>query len=249
MQERVTNDFTIRVATVNGSGSQSSNLVLTNAIFRLGIPVAPKNVFPSNIEGLPTWFDVRISSRGYQCRTRDIDVLVALNPATWRTDVESVKPGGIVIHEATYPLTPETQRDDVAYYGVPFTQLSKQHFSESGDLRKYLLNMIYVGVVAELLGIDTPVIEAAVSAQFKSKPKAVETNMQAVRVGSDYACENLSKRDRFYLERMTGKTDGKMFMEGNRAAALGCIMGGCTVAAWYPITPSSSLVESFISLA
>jgi len=249
MQERVVNDFTIRVATVNGSGSQSSNLVLTNAIFRLGIPVAPKNVFPSNIEGLPTWFDVRISPRGYQCRTRDIDVLVALNQATWRTDVTSVKPGGIVIHEATFPLTPETQREDVAYYSVPFTQLSKQHFAESGDLRKYLLNMIYVGIVAELLGIDIASVEEAVSAQFRSKPKAVETNMQAVRIGSDYARESLVKRDRFYLERMSGKTDGKMFMDGNRAAAFGCIMGGCTVAAWYPITPSSSLVESFISLA
>jgi 2-oxoglutarate/2-oxoacid ferredoxin oxidoreductase subunit alpha len=248
MQQRVTNDFTIRVATVNGSGSQSSNLVLTNAIFRLGIPVAPKNVFPSNIEGLPTWFDVRISSRGYQCRTRDVDVLVALNPATWRTDIAGVKAGGAVIHEASYPIAGESQRGDVVYYAVPFNELAKANFSD-GALRKYLLNMIYVGIVGELLGISEADVEAAIAAQFKRKAKAAATNVEAARIGYTYAREQLTKTDRFTLERITGKTDGLSFMDGNRAAALGCIMGGCTVAAWYPITPSSSLCESFISLA
>ena len=247
MQQRPVNDFTMRVATVNGSGSQSSNLVLTNAIFRLGIPVAPKNVFPSNIEGLPTWFDVRVSSKGYQCRTRDIDVLVALNSTTWRSDVASVKAGGVVIHEAAYPVSGETKRDDLTYYAVPFTELAKTHVQD-GSLRKYLLNMIYVGVVGELLGIDEATLEAAVTTQFKRKPAAVTTNMDAVRLGISYVRENLQKSDGFKLERMTGKTDGLLFMDGNRAAAFGCIMGGCTVAAWYPITPSSSLCESFISL-
>jgi 2-oxoglutarate ferredoxin oxidoreductase subunit alpha len=245
----VVNDFTIRIATVNGSGSQSSNLVLTNAIFRLGIPVAPKNVFPSNIEGLPTWFDVRVTSQGYRCRTRDIDVMVALNTATWQADVASVKPGGVVIHETALPLTAETQRADLTYYAVPLTELSKKHFADKGDLRKYLLNMIYVGAVAFVLEIPLDVIEAGIKNQFKSKAAAVETNMNAVRVGYDYAVENLKKTDAYRLEPMTGKTDGLMFMEGNRAAALGCIMGGCTVAAWYPITPSSSLCENFIALA
>ncbi|MDP9018367.1 MAG: 2-oxoacid:acceptor oxidoreductase family protein, partial [Candidatus Eremiobacteraeota bacterium] len=155
------NDLTIRVATVNGSGSQSSNLVLANAIFRLGIPVAPKNVFPSNIEGLPTWFDVRVSPAGYQCRSRDVDILVALNAATWPSDVAGVKSGGVVIHEATYPMIGAIKRDDLTYYSVPFIELSKKHI-EQGALRKYLINMIYVGVVAELLGIDVAVIEAAV---------------------------------------------------------------------------------------
>ncbi len=248
MQQRSVNDFTIRVATVNGSGSQSSNLVLTNAIFRLGIPVAPKNVFPSNIEGLPTWFDVRVSAKGYQCRTRDVDLLVALNPATWRTDVASVRRGGVVIHEATYPVSGEAQRDDVVFYSVPFNAIAKESFKD-GTLRKYLLNMIYVGVVAELLHIDEATVEAAIGGQFKKKPSAVTTNMEAVRLGIAYVREQMQKRDSFVLEPMTGVTDGLMFMDGNRAAAFGCIMGGCTVAAWYPITPSSSLCESFIQLA
>ena len=246
MSSRAVNDFTIRVATVNGSGSQSSNLVLTNAIFRLGIPVAPKNVFPSNIEGLPTWFDVRISSKGYQCRTREVDVLVALNTATWHQDVAGVKPGGIVVHEATYPVTGDTARDDLTYYSVPFVALSKEHFADKGDLRKYLANMIYVGAVGHLLDIPADTIEEALRTQFKSKASAVELNMSAVRVGIDYAREHLEKKDKYYLEPMKGKTDGLMFMEGNRASALGCVMGGCTVAAWYPITPSSSLCEYFI---
>ncbi len=248
MQQRSVNDFTIRVATVNGSGSQSSNLVLTNAIFRMGIPVAPKNVFPSNIEGLPTWFDVRVTSKGYQCRTRDVDVLVALNAATWRTDAAAVRPGGVIVHESTYPIAGEAQRDDVTYYAVPFNELAKANFKD-GSLRKYLMNMIYVGVLAELLGIDEMTAEAAIGAQFKRKPSAVTTNMDAARLGYVHAREHLTKRDPFVLERMTGVTDGFTFMDGNRAAALGCIMGGCTVAAWYPITPSSSLCESFIALA
>ncbi len=248
MHQAVTNDFTIRVATVNGSGSQSSNLVLTNAIFRLGIPVAPKNVFPSNIEGLPTWFDVRVTSKGYQCRTRDVDVLVALNAATWRGDVAGVKPGGAVIHEATYPFSGEVVRDDLVYYPVPFNELAKANFSD-GALRKYLLNMIYVGVLGELFGIDEETAKDAIGAQFKRKAKALATNVEALRVGYAYAREHLSKRDSFSLERMTGKTEGRLFIDGNRAAALGCVMGGCTVAAWYPITPSSSLCENFIALA
>jgi 2-oxoglutarate/2-oxoacid ferredoxin oxidoreductase subunit alpha len=248
MQQRATNDFTIRVATVNGSGSQSSNLVLTNAIFRLGVPVAPKNVFPSNIEGLPTWFDVRVTSKGYHCRTRDIDFLVALNAATWRSDVASVKPGGAVVHEATYPLSGEIVRDDLVYYPVPFAELAKTNFSD-GALRKYLLNMIYVGVLSELLGIDEADVEAAIGSQFKRKAKALATNVEAARIGSSYAREHLTKRDRFVLERMSGKTEGRSFLDGNRAAALGCVMGGCTVAAWYPITPSSSLCENFIAIA
>jgi 2-oxoglutarate/2-oxoacid ferredoxin oxidoreductase subunit alpha len=246
MPHRAINDFTIRVATVNGSGSQSSNLVLTNAIARLGIPVAPKNVFPSNIEGLPTWFDVRITSKGYQCRTRDVDVLVALNPATWEQDVAGVKPGGAVVHEAAYPVKGETQRDDLAYYPVPFGALAKEHFADKGDLRKYLTNMIYVGAVAYLLDLPLESVEEGLRAQFRSKVSAVELNMSAVRIGFDYARDNLEKHDPYHLEAMSGKIDGMLFMEGNRASALGALMGGCTVAAWYPITPSSSLCEYFI---
>jgi 2-oxoglutarate ferredoxin oxidoreductase subunit alpha len=247
MPARAVNDFTIRVATVNGSGSQSSNLVLTNAIAQLGIPVAPKNVFPSNIEGLPTWFDVRVTARGYRCRSRDVDVLVALNAATWAQDIAGIKPGGAVVHEEAYPVKGDTQRDDVTYYSVPFTALAKEHFADKGDLRKYLMNMIYVGVIAHLLEIPEASIEQGLRAQFRSKAAAVELNLSAVRVGLNYASEHLEKRDPYKLEAMTGKTEGLLFMDGNRAAALGCVMGGCTVAAWYPITPSSSLCEYFIS--
>ncbi|HLI95584.1 MAG TPA: 2-oxoacid:acceptor oxidoreductase subunit alpha [Candidatus Baltobacteraceae bacterium] len=240
------NDFTIRAATVNGSGSQSANLVLTNAIFRMGIPVAPKNVFPSNIEGLPTWYDVRVCAQGYQCRTRDIDILVALNPATWHADVADVRSGGVIVHEESYAVTGATARDDATYYPVPFAKLAKEHVSDGG-LRKYLTNMIYVGVLAQLLGVSTDAIEAALRAQFKRKPKAVDTNMDAVRLGADYAAKNLTKSDLYRLQPLSGKTEGKLLMDGNNAAALGCVMGGCTVAAWYPITPSSSLCEAFIA--
>jgi len=246
MPARAVNDFTIRVATVNGSGSQSSNLVLTNAIAQLGIPVAPKNVFPSNIEGLPTWFDVRVCARGYQCRARDVDVLVALNAATWQQDVGGVKPGGAVVHEVAYPCKGDTLRDDLTYYAVPFTPLAKEHFADKGDLRKYLMNMIYVGVLAHLLEIPESTVEEGLRAQFRSKAAAVELNLSAVRIGMAYAAEHLEKRDPYRLEAMNGKIDGLLFMDGNRAAALGCVMGGCTVAAWYPITPSSSLCEYFI---
>jgi len=243
---RVVNDLTIQAATVNGSGSQSSNLVLTKAIFRMGIPVAPKNVFPSNIEGLPTWFDVRVSPQGYQCRSREVDILVALNIGTWNTDVANVKPGGVVVHEAKYPVAGPTQRDDLTYYAVPFAQLAKEKISSEG-MRKYLANMIYVGVLAQLLGIELEAIESALRDQFRRKPAAVDTNMQAVRVGHDYAAENLAKADPYVLERMSGRTEGRILMEGNQASALGALMGGATVAAWYPITPSSSLCENFIS--
>ena len=242
----IVNDLTIRAATVNGSGSQSANLVLANAIFRLGIPVAPKNVFPSNIEGLPTWFDVRVSPKGYQCRSRDIDILIALNASTWHNDVAAVKPGGVIIHEAAYPVSGAAQRDDVTYYPVPFAKIAKDRVAD-GAMRKYLTNMLYVGVLAHFLEIPAQALEAALLAQFKRKPKAVDTNMDAIRIGIEYAATNLTKTDPYRLEPMTGKTEGLLLMDGNNGAALGCVMGGCTVAAWYPITPSSSLCESFIA--
>jgi 2-oxoglutarate ferredoxin oxidoreductase subunit alpha len=247
-QSQIVNDLTIQAATVNGSGSQSSNLVLTKAIFRMGIPVAPKNVFPSNIEGLPTWFDVRVSPDGYQCRARDTDILVALNINTWATDVPVVKPGGLIVHEATYARSGETDRSDVTYYPVPFAKLAKERITAEG-LRKYLTNMIYVGVLVELLGIEIEAVEGALRDQFRSKLKAVETNMEAVRLGVDYARENFEPQDRYRLQRISGRTEGKILIEGNQAAALGGLMAGCTVAAWYPITPSSSLCEYFIQYA
>ena len=247
MTSALSDDFTIRVATVNGSGSQSSNLVLTNAIFRMGMPVAPKNVFPSNIEGLPTWFDVRVTSGGYRCRSRNVDILVALNLVTWPRDVAQVRPGGVVVHDATFAIGGAAARDDLHYYAVPFTELAKEHFP-AGSMRKYIVNMIYVGVLAELLGIDSVALDAALGSQFAKKASALTANREAIAVGTAYAREHLEKRDPYRVVAKSGGNAGLFFMDGNRAAALGCLMGGCTVAAWYPITPSSSLVESFISL-
>ena len=241
------NDLTFQAATVNGSGSQSANLVLTRAIFSMGIPVAPKNVFPSNIEGLPTWYQLRISPRGYQARAGEPDVLVALNPATWASDLKSVRPGGAVVHEEAYSTA--AARDDVTYFPVPFAKLAKTRI-ESDTLRKQLTNMLYVGVVAGLLGIPFEAIEHGIRRTFQTKPKAWKVNVDAACVGYEYWREHFSERRIAHeLRPMSGLTDGKVLIEGNQAAALGCIMGGCTVAAWYPITPSSSLCENLIAYA
>lgn len=246
MTEAIANDLTFQAATINGSGSQSANLVLTRAIFSMGIPVAPKNVFPSNIEGLPTWYQLRISPRGYQARKGDPDVLVALNPATWAADLKGMRSGGAVVHEQAYGTA--EARDDLAYYPVPFAKLAKTRI-ENDALRKQLTNMIYVGVVAGLLEIPLEAIEHGVQRQFQSKPRAQPANMDAIRVGYEYWHENLQKRDPYVLRAIEGRTDGMVLIEGNQAAALGCLMGGVTVAAWYPITPSSSLCEALIGYA
>jgi 2-oxoglutarate ferredoxin oxidoreductase subunit alpha len=238
----VVNDFTFQAATINGSGSQSSNLVLTRALFSMGIPVAPKNVFPSNIEGLPTWFYIRLSPDGYQARTDDVDVLVALNPTTWQRDVHAVSPGAAIIHEASYPVAGPMKRDDVTYYEVPFHKLGQENI-DNPDLRKYLTNMIYVGAVAWQLEMPIEVIEAALAEQFRSKPKAVPLNMRSVMLGYDYCREHHHKQDPYRVQPMKGRTEGRILIEGNESLALGALMGGCTVAAWYPITPSSSVCE------
>ena len=232
----VVNDLTIEAATVNGSGSQSANLVITKAIFHMGIPVAPKNVFPSNIEGLPTWFDVRVSPQGYACRSTDVDILISLNATTWLSDVPKVRPGGAVIHDAAYPMVGAAVRDDVTFYPVPFAALAKEKITRA-ELRKYLTNMIYVGVLAELLGIELGAIELALKDQFRKKVSAIATNIAAVQVGIDYAREHFTPFTQMRVER-ANLNAGKVLMDGNQAAALGSLMAGCTVAAWYPITPS-----------
>jgi 2-oxoglutarate/2-oxoacid ferredoxin oxidoreductase subunit alpha len=238
----IVNDFTFQAATINGSGSQSSNLVLTRALFAMGIPVAPKNVFPSNIEGLPTWFNIRVSPDGYQCVNGEVNVLVALNPTTWQRDIHGVSAGAAVIHEESYPVVGNMKRDDVHYYAVPFHKLGQENI-DNPDLRKYLTNMIYVGAVAWLLDIPMSYIEKALQHQFSTKPKAVVLNMKSVQAGFDYCKENHEKRDPYQVAPMKGKVEGKILIEGNESLALGAIMGGCTVAAWYPITPSSSVCE------
>src|SRR5258706_1826601 len=235
---------TIQAATVNGSGSQTANLVLTRAIFKMGIPVAPKNVFPSNIEGLPTWYQLSVTPEGHMARSDRVDVLIAFNAATWRDDLKTVRPGGVVIHEEAYSTG--DARTDVIYYSVRFAKLAKAKIP-SDTLRKQLANMIYVGFVAGVLGIPWDAVEHGVRRQFLSKPKAVQVNLDAIKVGLDHWQDNFSKQDRYRLEPMTGVVEGKVLVEGNQAAALGALMGGVTVAAWYPITPSSSLCEYLIA--
>src|SRR6266581_3715372 len=244
MIEPIVNNLTIQAATVNGSGSQTANLVLTRAIFHMGIPVAPKNVFPSNIEGLPTWYQLRITPQGHMARSDRVDILVAFNASTWREDLKTVRPGGVVIHEESYSTA--DARTDVVYYPVPFAKLAKAKIA-SETLRKQLANMIYVGVVAGVLGIPWESLEHGVKRQFLAKPKAVQVNLDAMKVGLDYYQDTFSKQDAYRLEPMTGVVEGKVLVEGNQAAALGALMGGVTVAAWYPITPSSSLCEYLIA--
>ncbi len=246
MTDQNINDLTIQAATVNGSGSQTANLILTRAIFHMGIPVAPKNVFPSNIEGLPTWYQLRVTPQGHMARRDQVDILIAFNVATWHQDLRTVRPGGVVVHEEAFSTA--DARTDVTYYPVPFSKLAKSKI-QNDTLRKQLANMIYVGVVAGLLGIPWEALDHAVKRQFLSKPKAVQVNLDAIKVGFDYWQDTFSKQDPYRLEPMTGVVDGKVLVEGNQAAALGALMGGVTVAAWYPITPSSSLCENLIAYA
>ena len=246
MTQEIINNLTIQAATVNGSGSQTANLVLTRAIFHMGIPVAPKNVFPSNIEGLPTWYQLRVTPEGYMARSDKVDILVAFNVATWRQDLETVRSGGVVIHEEAFSKA--DVREDLVYYPVPFAKLAKAKI-QNDVLRRQLANMIYVGVISGLLGIPWEALEHGVKRQFLTKPKAVQVNLDAIKVGFDYWQDTFSKHDRYRLEPMTGKVDGKVLVEGNQAAAMGALMGGVTVAAWYPITPSSSVCENLIAYA
>ena len=237
----VVNDFSIHVATANGSGSMSSNNILMRSIFQMGIPVSGKNLFPSNIQGLPTWFTIRASREGFIARRRDIAVLICMNPETAHEDVRTVHPGAAVIYEESLKL--DTLRNDLHFYPVPFQKLVLE-LVHDGKLRRLVVNMIYVGVAAWLLGIDMAEVERAVAKQFQGKAKAVEINLNAIRGGFDWAEKNLTKTDPFRLERMN-ETAGKIIVDGNAAAAIGCVMAGVTVVTWYPITPSSSLAESF----
>lgn len=241
-QGRVVNDFSIQVATVNGSGSQSSNSVLMRSIFQMGIPVSGKNLFPSNIAGLPTWFTIRVNKNGYVARKSDIEILVAMNPQTAIEDVKSLASGAVCISPVELKL--DAIRKDIVHYQVPFTELASKA-SENLKLRKLLMNMLYVGVVAELLNIDHGQIENSISKQFEGKTKAIDLNLNAVKIGREWARENLKKEDNYFVEPMD-KTQGKIIIDGNAACALGSLFAGVTVVTWYPITPSSSLCEQLI---
>src|SRR5438128_5131165 len=242
VQKRIVNDMSIQVATVNGSGSQSSNTVLLRSIFQMGIPVSGKNLFPSNIAGLPTWYTIRANKDGYVARKKEIDFVVAMNQETARDDVMSLAPGAAVLYDQ--PLNLSGLRDDLVFYSVPFDKLVAPVCPEA-KLRKLVKNMIYVGVVARLLDIDMAEIEIAVRRQFSTKVKAPNLNLAAVQAGFDYANASLTKHDPYRIERMD-KNHGKIIVDGNAASALGCVFAGVTVLSWYPITPSSSLAESMI---
>src|SRR3954470_3020864 len=236
------NDCTIHVATVNGSGSQSSNSVLMRSIFQMGVPVSGKNMFPSNIAGLPTWFTIRANKDGWIARKKEVDIMICMNAATAREDVMALQPGAVCIYDA--PLKCSGMRDDITFFEVPFAKLAGE-LSQDSRLRKLLTNMIYVGIVAERLGIERDEIVNAITKQFKGKLKAIEPNVNAIDKGTAYARENLPAQHRWRLERMNA-TAGKIMIDGNAAAAIGAMFGGVTVVPWYPITPSSSLCESLI---
>ena len=239
---RIVNDFSIQVATVNGSGSQTANLVLLRSIFQMGIPVSGKNLFPSNIAGLPTWYTIRANKDGYVARKKEIDFLVAMNAETAREDVLALDPGAAVLYDE--PLKLNELRQDVVFYPVPFDKLVAD-VCKDAKLRRLVKNMIYDGVLAHLLEIDIAQMELALRRQMGKKVKAIELNLAALEAGKRFAVENLTKQDPYVVEPMN-ETQGQILIEGNAAGALGCMMAGVTVVAWYPITPSSSLPESLI---
>ena len=243
-QRRVANDFSINVATVNGSGSQSANSVLLKSIFGMGVPVSGKNLFPSNIAGLPTWYTIRASKDGYVARKRDSEVLVALNADTAREDALALPAGGVAIYEEKLDL--KQYRNDIVCYPVPFDKITAAVCPEA-KLRKLVKNMVYVGAVAQILQIDLKIVEHGLQKQFAKKQKVFDLNFGAVKAGWDYAAANFIKQDPFVIEPMN-ETSGKIIIDGNAACGMGAVFAGVTVVAWYPITPSTSVVEATTDL-
>jgi 2-oxoglutarate ferredoxin oxidoreductase subunit alpha len=241
-----TNEFVVKFANVNGSGSASANELFARSILRMGVPVAPRNIFPSNIQGLPTWYEVRVSEKGYLGRRGGVDMLVAMNPQTWKQDVQEISPGGYLFYDSTRPMPASMFREDVNIIGVPLTAITNAAYTDSRQ-RQLFKNIIYVGALSILLDIDPDVIIQLFSEQFKGKEALIGANKQALTMGRDWASENL---DPGLCKLKVKKADAvgeRIFMEGNAAAALGCVYGGATVCAWYPITPSSSLAEAYQS--
>jgi 2-oxoglutarate ferredoxin oxidoreductase subunit alpha len=237
------NDFVVKFANVNGSGSASANRLFAKSILRMGVPVSCRNIFPSNIQGLPTWYEVRLSKDGYLARRGGVDLMVAMNPQTWDKDIAGIEPGGYVLYDNSKPLPDSKFRDDVNALGVPFTEICNKRYQET-RLRQLFKNIIYVGALSALLDIEIEVVETLIAEQFKGKDKLIKPNVEALHVGRDYALEHLPCPLGLRVERADDVGD-RIFIDGNNAAALGAVYGGATVAAWYPITPSSSLAEAF----
>ncbi|HEX4552640.1 MAG TPA: 2-oxoacid:acceptor oxidoreductase subunit alpha [Xanthobacteraceae bacterium] len=237
------NDFVVRFANVNGSGSASANELFARAVLRMGIPVSPRNIFPSNIQGLPTWYEVRITGDGHLGARGGVDLMVAMNPQTWDKDVASIEPGGYLFYDATKPLPAAKFREDITVIGVPLTAIANREYTDPRQ-RQLFKNIIYVGALAALLDMDVDEIQKLFGEQFKGKEKLIEPNIHALQLGRDWALENLKCPLGIRLKRSDAVGD-RIFIEGNSAAALGAVYGGATVCAWYPITPSSSLADAF----
>ncbi|MBI3367570.1 MAG: 2-oxoacid:acceptor oxidoreductase family protein, partial [Burkholderiales bacterium] len=237
------NDFVIKFANVNGSGSASANELFAKAILRMGVPVSPRNIFPSNIQGLPTWYEVRVSEQGWLGRRGGIDMMVAMNPQTWAQDVAEIETGGYLFYDSTKPLPPSAFRDDIQVIGMPVTAICNATYEDPRQ-RTLFKNIMVLGALSVLMDVDAGVIERLFSEQYKGKERLLESNVRALQAGRSFAREHLSPPIGLRV-KAADKVGDRIFVEGNAAAALGCVYGGATVCAWYPITPSSSLAEAF----
>jgi 2-oxoglutarate ferredoxin oxidoreductase subunit alpha len=238
------NDFVVKFANVNGSGSASANTLFAKTILRMGVPVASRNIFPSNIQGLPTWYEVRVSEAGHIGRRGGVDLMVAMNPQTWDQDLAEIESGGYLFYDSTKPMPKSKFRDDVTVIGIPLTEICNREYTDARQ-RQLFKNIIYVGALSALLDLDIAAIEGLLSQQFKGKDKLIEPNVHALKLGRDYALENLTCPLGIRVKRADA-VGNRIFIDGNSAAALGAVYGGATVAAWYPITPSSSMAEAFM---
>jgi 2-oxoglutarate ferredoxin oxidoreductase subunit alpha len=237
------NEFAFKIATANGTGSASANGLIMQAIFRMGVPVTGKNVFPSNIQGLPTWYEIRVSGRGYTARTPVFDLMVALNPATYSKDIVEVHSGGWLMYDSTWPLDERLRRNDVTTLGIPLADMCNERFTGVRE-RILLKNIAYAGALAALLDIDTDIIRALLKEKYSRKPALMDSNQKALDLGYEFAKANFECPLPVRLQRMN-ETKDSILIDGNTAAALGCVYAGATVGAWYPITPSTSMMEAF----
>lgn len=239
------NDFVVKFANVNGSGSASANELFAKSILRMGVPVSPRNIFPSNIQGLPTWYEVRVTEAGHLGRRGGVDLMVAMNPQTWAADLKEIEPGGYLFYDNSKPIPASRFRDDIHVIGVPLTEICNAAYTDPRQ-RQLFKNIVYVGALSVLLDMECAVIEKLIAEQYKSKPKLLDSNVQALHMGREYVQKHLPHPIGLRVRR-ADKVGNRIFMEGNNAAALGAVYGGATVCAWYPITPSSSCAEAFQS--
>jgi 2-oxoglutarate ferredoxin oxidoreductase subunit alpha len=240
------NDFSIKLANVNGTGSSSANSLLMQAIFQMGIPVSGKNLFPSNIQGLPTWYEIRVNKSGYTARALDYDLMVAMNAQTYAEDINDVRHGGYVMYDSSWPLDSDLQRDDVTFLGVPLAKMCLDNFQAPRE-RILMKNIAYAGAIVAAVGIDVELVSRLLAETFARNERLAQSNQRALRLGYDYAMENFECPLNFRVEKMDANGSA-ILINGNEAAALGCLYAGATVAGWYPITPATAVMDNFIRL-